>query len=181
MRSFRQRPVGWRNESHRHYLAAKGVKTRYFKARRRFEAAEYMDESGVPQERDMEMARQKIGAALDQRVFQVAKARRQMKLMNEDVSDMVVRLNDTRGDQFRNDLLDATSEADIAMEKVENMLKQHPWKKDVAAAQKSEEGAKYEREIERLLKQREEEVLGEGEELSKRDKKLLRMLQRGRQ
>ena len=30
MRSFRSKPVGWRGESYRHYLAAKGVKTRYF-------------------------------------------------------------------------------------------------------------------------------------------------------
>ena len=28
MKSFRSKPVGWRGESHRHYLAAKGVKTR---------------------------------------------------------------------------------------------------------------------------------------------------------
>lgn len=28
MRSFRNKPVGWRNESHRHYLAAKGIKTK---------------------------------------------------------------------------------------------------------------------------------------------------------
>lgn len=27
MRSFRSKPVGWRGESHRHYLAAKGIKT----------------------------------------------------------------------------------------------------------------------------------------------------------
>lgn len=35
MRSFRQKPVGWRNESYRHYLAAKGIKTKheYFMAR----------------------------------------------------------------------------------------------------------------------------------------------------
>jgi len=30
MTSFRAKPVGWRGESHRHYLAAKGVKTRYY-------------------------------------------------------------------------------------------------------------------------------------------------------
>jgi len=31
MRSFRSKPVGWRGESYRHYLAAKGIKTkRYF-------------------------------------------------------------------------------------------------------------------------------------------------------
>lgn len=30
MRSFRSKPVGWRNESYRHYLAAKGIKTNYF-------------------------------------------------------------------------------------------------------------------------------------------------------
>jgi hypothetical protein len=30
MRSFRSKPVGWRQESYRHYLAAKGVKTKYF-------------------------------------------------------------------------------------------------------------------------------------------------------
>lgn len=29
MRSFRSKPVGWRGESYRHYLAAKGVKTKY--------------------------------------------------------------------------------------------------------------------------------------------------------
>ena len=29
MRSFRSKPVGWRGESYRHYLAAKGVRTRY--------------------------------------------------------------------------------------------------------------------------------------------------------
>jgi len=29
MRSFRARPVGWRHESYRHYLAAKGIRTRY--------------------------------------------------------------------------------------------------------------------------------------------------------
>ena len=29
MKSFRSKPVGWRGESHRHYLAAKGIKTRY--------------------------------------------------------------------------------------------------------------------------------------------------------
>jgi hypothetical protein len=28
MRSFRQKPVGWRGESYRHYLASKGIKTR---------------------------------------------------------------------------------------------------------------------------------------------------------
>jgi len=28
MRSFRSKPVGWRGESYRHYLAAKGIKTR---------------------------------------------------------------------------------------------------------------------------------------------------------
>ena len=28
MRSFRNKPVGWRNESHRHYLAAKGISTK---------------------------------------------------------------------------------------------------------------------------------------------------------
>lgn len=33
MRSFRAKPVGWRNESYRHYLAAKGIKTRYLAAR----------------------------------------------------------------------------------------------------------------------------------------------------
>jgi len=27
MKSFRSKPVGWRGESHRHYLAAKGIKT----------------------------------------------------------------------------------------------------------------------------------------------------------
>jgi hypothetical protein len=32
MRSFRSRPVGWRGESHRHYLAAKGVTTRRYAA-----------------------------------------------------------------------------------------------------------------------------------------------------
>ena len=30
MRSFRSKPTGWRYESHRHSLAAKGIKTRYF-------------------------------------------------------------------------------------------------------------------------------------------------------
>ena len=30
MTSFRSKPVGWVGESHRHYLAAKGVKTRYY-------------------------------------------------------------------------------------------------------------------------------------------------------
>ena len=30
MTSFRAKPVGWVGESHRHYLAAKGVKTRYY-------------------------------------------------------------------------------------------------------------------------------------------------------
>jgi hypothetical protein len=31
MRSFRSKPIGWRNDSYRHYLAAKGVKTnRYY-------------------------------------------------------------------------------------------------------------------------------------------------------
>lgn len=29
MRSFRAKPVGWKGESHRHYLAAKGIKSRY--------------------------------------------------------------------------------------------------------------------------------------------------------
>jgi hypothetical protein len=34
MRTFRSRPTGWRNESYRHYLAAKGVKTaRYYAVR----------------------------------------------------------------------------------------------------------------------------------------------------
>lgn len=30
MRSFRSKPVGWRQDSYRHYLAAKGVKSKYF-------------------------------------------------------------------------------------------------------------------------------------------------------
>lgn len=34
MRSFRSKPVGWRGESYRHYLAAKGVTTKYFAALR---------------------------------------------------------------------------------------------------------------------------------------------------
>ena len=32
-RNFRSRPVGWRGESHRHYLASKGVSTRRYSAR----------------------------------------------------------------------------------------------------------------------------------------------------
>lgn len=38
MRSFRSKPVGWRNESYRHYLASKGIKTRYFDRKSLFEA-----------------------------------------------------------------------------------------------------------------------------------------------
>jgi hypothetical protein len=30
MRSFRSKPVGWQHESHRHYLAAKGISTKYY-------------------------------------------------------------------------------------------------------------------------------------------------------
>ena len=30
MKSFRSKPVGWKGESHRHYLAAKGIKSKYF-------------------------------------------------------------------------------------------------------------------------------------------------------
>jgi len=30
MRSFRAKPVGWRGESHRHYLAAKGISSTYY-------------------------------------------------------------------------------------------------------------------------------------------------------
>jgi len=30
MKGFRYKPVGWKGESHRHYLAAKGIKTKYF-------------------------------------------------------------------------------------------------------------------------------------------------------
>jgi hypothetical protein len=44
VRSFRSRPVGWRNESYRHYLAAKGVRTnRYFVSRRRIVQAKLRD------------------------------------------------------------------------------------------------------------------------------------------
>lgn len=47
MRSFRQKPVGWRFESFRHYLAAKGVKTRY-SARKRFVPQRPVDTSVIP-------------------------------------------------------------------------------------------------------------------------------------
>lgn len=30
MKRLRMKPIGWRHESHRHYLAAKGIKTRYY-------------------------------------------------------------------------------------------------------------------------------------------------------
>lgn len=34
MRSFRSKPIGWRKESYRHYLASKGVKTNYYAKRK---------------------------------------------------------------------------------------------------------------------------------------------------
>lgn len=37
MRSFRSKPVGWRNESYRHYLAAKGVRTSYMKLKQKYQ------------------------------------------------------------------------------------------------------------------------------------------------
>ena len=30
MRSFRSKPMGWRNDSHKHYLASKGIKTKFY-------------------------------------------------------------------------------------------------------------------------------------------------------
>jgi hypothetical protein len=36
MRSFRSKPIGWRNESYRHYLAAKGISTNKYYSVRRF-------------------------------------------------------------------------------------------------------------------------------------------------
>lgn len=41
MRSFRSKPVGWRNESYRHYLAAKGIKTNYMKLKRKYSQGIY--------------------------------------------------------------------------------------------------------------------------------------------
>ena len=42
MSSWRSKPIGWRGESHRHYLAAKGIKTKYYSL---FNNA-YVDEKG---------------------------------------------------------------------------------------------------------------------------------------
>lgn len=46
MRSFRNKPVGWRHEPHRHYLAAKGIKTahRYRKGKIKAVANFLMDD-----------------------------------------------------------------------------------------------------------------------------------------
>jgi len=44
MRSFRSRPVGWRGESHRHYLAGKGVSTSRFVRHKQYFAGEGLDE-----------------------------------------------------------------------------------------------------------------------------------------
>ena len=45
-RNFRARPVGWRGESHRHYLASKGVSTRRYSADRGFDMTMLRTEPG---------------------------------------------------------------------------------------------------------------------------------------
>ena len=57
MRSFRSRPVGWRQDSHRHYLAAKGIKTRYLAekpdaAKRVSDMLKFLADDGRPEIED---------------------------------------------------------------------------------------------------------------------------------
>lgn len=66
MGSFRSRPVGWRGESYRHYLAAKGFKTRRYDALQESKAETFLKSLGqgvaaIPQRawvrRDIQMRR----------------------------------------------------------------------------------------------------------------------------
>jgi len=43
VRNFRSRPVGWRGESHRHYLAGKGISTKRYSAYKGFSKSEVAD------------------------------------------------------------------------------------------------------------------------------------------
>lgn len=81
MRSFRSKPIGWRGESHRHYLAAKGIKTKYFTDKEDFER-KLADQLAM--ERFDKDRLHKIGSGTDRVVFalesgevlKVAKTRR---------------------------------------------------------------------------------------------------------
>lgn len=62
MRSFRSKPVGWRGESHRHYLAAKGVRTKheYFMVRT-FNISRKALDVIPPEKHDAAIARMRAG------------------------------------------------------------------------------------------------------------------------
>jgi len=46
--SFRAKPVGWRGESHRHYLAAKGIKTKFMAWKNDYEGQNFVTVREVP-------------------------------------------------------------------------------------------------------------------------------------
>jgi hypothetical protein len=47
IRSFRSKPAGWRGESYRHYLARKGISTRYFATQVNQAAKGNYDKGGI--------------------------------------------------------------------------------------------------------------------------------------
>ena len=95
MRSFRSKPIGWQNESHRHYLAAKGIKTgnKYYKGKIKAVANFLMDDGRAKTEdfeQDLKMSAvndmreevtQKLNRAEQQGQISFENSRR---FMNED-------------------------------------------------------------------------------------------------
>jgi len=63
MRSFRSKPVGWQGESHRHYLAAKGIST----GQRQYYASHGLLDN-LPAEMEVKMFKERRAAELRNRV-----------------------------------------------------------------------------------------------------------------
>jgi hypothetical protein len=84
MRSFRSKPVGWRQESYRHYLAAKGVKTRYYKGKIKAIASFLLDD-GRAKTADFEqdLKSSAVGEMRDEVTVKLNEAERQGKISFE--------------------------------------------------------------------------------------------------
>jgi hypothetical protein len=125
MRSFRQKPVGWRGESYRHYLASKGFSSsrrlRYFAFRE--DGGLFKVEEGV--DFDKEMRRQNVSEAYNDVVkffnsredaegFNSAHTERFMEFEFKDFADRYLADKNYTRKQFKEDVMArAKSHADV--------------------------------------------------------------------
>ena len=173
MRSFRSKPVGWRGESYRHYLAAKGIKT-YFYGRSHGKPSPFRDIYGENPKKN-----EKFDPEIEQLTKMLLKENpdeevAKMRLVDEEKRKKVVDEWNALSEEERKSHLDALSERNRHMEARNNFSRtgrvRVPEKEDEQYSEESipheiardylEEDPEYYKKLEKFEQWQKEKELG---------------------